>query len=844
MTTWRTSADAAAAVAGTGLVVQVTGCRPRPRAISTRPLDASTSGADWIVVRADSAGESRLADTPRLREITVPDLSQLQRPPRAGACGERSRRAARGDARRRAGRRRAARPGAVAARRQLLAAAPTSSPGLVPVVCCSSSPWVLSRITRAACGYTLGRAARLRAPGRPGRAAAARALGRADLRDDEPGPAGHARGARDASSARVPPVEASGTLMLLPYSIGFAAALPAAWLALATPRPLAPALPVVLSLAATIPLGVLVPDHYVLRGVAPRRRARGVGRGTGPPVRVARRGAARRARWAPSQPSWSVALDRRASSACWCPTTTRRTDPADPRRTSSDRPPGRPTRSSHRRRGGTSCSGRPGAPEDAGCASPRSTSTTVRPGCRRGVPGAGRGSGRSGASGRDVTPLRPGPDDQVRVRIRPAYASDWLPDARGAHQPRPRLPGGAPSSRTSATTRPRRVPLVVGGVDPRDDYTFTSVLADEGLPGSDAAREATRRPAPARGRLPRPVPEPFDRDRARAHPARPAAGPLPAAQRRRPVDGTVVAGADRPGSTDCWARDRIIATPFQYAALTALGASRLGVPGTGGDRRRAGTARHRRHTQRLLLGRAAARRRHLAHPRPGALHRRAPIGEDEADERPTRPPSWPGPGFGRGRWRRRRGPGQVPKGADIELPAGLRPRGGVPPVAHGGRWRSCRRWDWSCWPAAVPIVKVVRRRRRRRTASWSGLVRQRLAGGARHGPGPRHPGPRGMEPGRPGIERSALGVDLARRADAAVFAPGPGDVDEARDFWDACQECAASSCSMPAVRRRWWAASTPPRCSPGGRAVGATGSAAPQVRHEDRRTGSQQPTSA
>ena len=65
----------------------------------------------------------------------------------------------------------------------------------------------------------------------------------------------------------LPPVEASGTLMLLPYSIGFAAALPAAWLALATPRALAPALPLVAAMAATIPVAVLVPDHYVLRGV-------------------------------------------------------------------------------------------------------------------------------------------------------------------------------------------------------------------------------------------------------------------------------------------------------------------------------------------------------------------------------------------------------------------------------------------------------------------------------------------------------------------------------------------------------------------------------------------------
>ena len=71
------SADAATAVSGTGLVVQVTG--PDRDVVD---LDAAARrfdhGADWIVVRADSGSESRLADAPRFRELTVPDLSQLQ----------------------------------------------------------------------------------------------------------------------------------------------------------------------------------------------------------------------------------------------------------------------------------------------------------------------------------------------------------------------------------------------------------------------------------------------------------------------------------------------------------------------------------------------------------------------------------------------------------------------------------------------------------------------------------------------------------------------------------------------------------------------------------------------
>jgi hypothetical protein len=71
------SADAAAAVTGSGLVVQVTGARR-----GVVELDAVArrfgQGADWLVVRADSASEARLSDTPRVRELTVPDLSHLR----------------------------------------------------------------------------------------------------------------------------------------------------------------------------------------------------------------------------------------------------------------------------------------------------------------------------------------------------------------------------------------------------------------------------------------------------------------------------------------------------------------------------------------------------------------------------------------------------------------------------------------------------------------------------------------------------------------------------------------------------------------------------------------------
>jgi uncharacterized protein (DUF58 family) len=73
----RRAADAAGAVTGTGLVVQVTGS-----ARDSVELDAAARGfdqaADWLVVRADSEAEARVTDSPRLRELVVPELSGLR----------------------------------------------------------------------------------------------------------------------------------------------------------------------------------------------------------------------------------------------------------------------------------------------------------------------------------------------------------------------------------------------------------------------------------------------------------------------------------------------------------------------------------------------------------------------------------------------------------------------------------------------------------------------------------------------------------------------------------------------------------------------------------------------
>ena len=71
------SAEEADAGTGTGLVVQVSGAARAPVELdaAARRFD---QGADWLVVRCDSAGEPRVQDSSRVREMTVPDLSRLR----------------------------------------------------------------------------------------------------------------------------------------------------------------------------------------------------------------------------------------------------------------------------------------------------------------------------------------------------------------------------------------------------------------------------------------------------------------------------------------------------------------------------------------------------------------------------------------------------------------------------------------------------------------------------------------------------------------------------------------------------------------------------------------------
>ena len=287
----------------------------------------------------------------------------------------------------------------------------------------------------------------------------------------------------------LPPVEPSGTLMLVPYAIGFAAALPVAWLALATPRPLAPTLPVVAAMAATIPVAVLVPDHYILRGVV----------------------------LAVVLVAWAAARARRAESLVAGPrsgvagtlaalvvvtvvaglvgvlvpdddqTDRTRLDPAADEGTAA------------RAAGsiGPPVGGRQelfrvtGAPPDA----------RIRFGALDAYdgeawmpaeqsPGAGA-AGTFRRVGGVVSPLRTGREISVRVRILPGYVSDWLPTLGELTSLTLDYTDGRTQIEDVRYNQATASAVVIGGVDPRDDYTFTTVLAPEGLSGQDAAMAAS-----------------------------------------------------------------------------------------------------------------------------------------------------------------------------------------------------------------------------------------------------------------------------------------------------------------------------------------------------------------
>ncbi|WP_374455190.1 DUF3488 and transglutaminase-like domain-containing protein [Nocardioides sp.] len=637
-------------------------------------------------------------------------------------------------------------------------------------------------------------------------------------------------------ASTVPPVDPSGQVMLVPFVIGFLAATPAAWLALATRSTLAPAVPLVFALGATIPLGVLVPSLLVPRGIffaivlvawaaaRARRREDLVGRPRGSVA------AAMTAVLTVTLVSGLVSLlvpDRNEVDRVLLRgegnsvVVSGAADTVVPRRVGSRNELLKAT----------------GVPEGRML---RFAALDLYDG-QAWVP-AEESPGTDGYGtfkriGGEVDPLHEGRTIGVRIQIRPGYSSDWLPVLGELTSLDLDYTDGRTQIEDVRYNPATSSALVVGGVNPRDDYTFGAVLTDEEFGRKDPTRDPTddqRQPA---GAFLDQYLEPFDR--ADVTPL----GRVLMLARYLRLNGSVrLTGSSSQAPVDLGIRmlgsKSMAGTPFQYSALMALGASRLGVPA------------------RVVVG---------AEPRPNGL-----VTHDDIT-------SWVELQFADGTWRPLDPEQYVGVHAPAEQDDSFRaeepkvfvlrelkdldkdfrfPKGtflGLDEDAEVGDERSPVTWLLVGAAAILALgvlglllsalAKLVRRSRRRRTSSWSGVYVngwQEVLDAARDRGTPVPDTWSRVAQAR----ELGSGLELARRADAAVFAPRPGSDEERRDFWADCQRLRRTVVAGTDRRHRWWSHVNPASLVAGLARSRRDRSARRGEGHEDRGARRQQPAGA
>lgn len=596
----------------------------------------------------------------------------------------------------------------------------------------------------------------------------------------------------------LPPVEVTGDVALVPYMVGFLAGGSAAWLALGTTRAVAPVLPLLAGLAATIGLGSLVPAGLVLRGavlagllvwwagVRARRARRTVGSGRGA-MSHALLGAAvvgltsglvvvvvpddsevdrvlLRGRLGDT-------LDAADVSDPIGPDESTLTEPEVLLRTSGI-PRGTPLRFAAL-----------DTYTDAGWVVAGES------------PGAGP-TGRFQRIGEAVTPLHDGPRVRVAIEVQPAYSSDWLPTLGELTSLELDYTDGRTQLSEVRYNQVTGTAFVNGGVDPRDTYTVGAVLTPDGLPRrfepADADAEQ-RQPAGAflDGFLDRFV------QRGR-EPAR----TLRAYLRHLKDNGAVRLHGDgsdltRSSLRDVLAPPRIVGTPHQYAAIVALAASRLGIPGrvvVGAFPDGRGRVRTDDVTSWVEVQVVDGTWRRIDPGRYLGTRRLDVPGADGAGGTP----GTVGPGSPSG------------AGRDVELPKGtavdVGPGGDVPD--SGPELRRVLAWVAASLAALlllglvlVPVVKLLRRRTRRSRARWA----DRYAGGWQEvvdlarDRGTPVPDQLGRVPQARLLQQD---LALARRTESTLFAPGRPTTEEEEQFWAAVEkECRHLTADL-SVRRR------------------------------------------
>ena len=642
----------------------------------------------------------------------------------------------------------------------------------------------------------------------------------------------------------VPPVDASGQVMLVPFLIGFLAAAPAVWLALGTRSPLAPAVPLVLAMAATIPLGVLVPDLLV-------------GRGVGFAILVVGWAAARGRRWESLDGPRRGAAAAVVTAVVTVALTSGLVSVLVPDRNEVDRvllKGGGDTavvadaadsvvpRRVGRRNQLLKAVGVPDGRLLRFAALDLYNGTAWVPADES--PGAD-GTGTFRRIGREVNPLHAGRTVGVRIRIRPGYSSDWLPMLGQLTSLDVDYTDGRTQLKDVRYNQETASALVIGGVHPRDDYTFASVLTDDSFTRRDATREASddqRQPA---GAFLDPYLRPFARDELR-----PLERVLLLGRYLRTHGSTRLAGSSSQAPVDLGVRllgaKDMTASPFQYTAVMALGSSRLGVPArvvTGADPGPDGVVEHDDVTSWVELQFADGTWRTLDPRRYTGARLVAVDEEDDAV----------GGGAGAATFVTNqleeaaagRDPEiRFPKGTPVLLPEGTQLRDDLAPGEVLLRTLAGLITLALLALLGVPIAKWLRRRARRRTASWSGRY---VNGWQEVLDAARDRGTPVPDTWSRVAQARALGVglDLAREVDAAVFAPVAASVQDSRQFWDETQALRRRLLVEAGTRRRVWASVNPGSLLAGReRRRSARRSGTRPARDEDRRARSQQPAGA
>jgi hypothetical protein len=642
-------------------------------------------------------------------------------------------------------------------------------------------------------------------------------------------------------ASTVPPVDPSGQVMLVPFLIGFLAAAPAAWLALATRSTLAPAVPLVAALAAAIPLGVLVPSLLVPRGIffaivlvawaaaRARRREAIVGEARGSVA------AAMTAVLTVTLVSGVVSLlvpDRNevdrvllkgdGNSAVVAGAAESVVPRRVGRRNELLKATGVPEGRLLRFAALDLYDGQAWVPAEES-------------------PGTD-GFGTFKRIGENVDALHEGRTVGVRIQIRPGYSSDWLPMLGELTSLTLDYTDGRTQLADVRYNQATSSALVIGGVNTRDDYTFASVLTEDEFTRRDPTQEATEDQRQPAGAFLDQYLDPFDRAEIR-----PIERVLLLARYLRLNGSTRFTGTSSQSPVDLGLRllgsKQMSGTPFQYSAVMALGASRLGVPArvvTGAEPDARGIVTHDDITSWVELQFADGTWRPLDPQRYVGVHL-VTEGEDAAAVADAA-------GFvkeqleaaAKGKDKEIR----LPKGTRVTLPEGTAVHEPLSP------WEIILRAVGAVLVAVllalllVPIAKWLRRARRRRTSSWSAPYVngwQEVLDAAR-------------DRGTPVPDtwsrvtqatRLGAGLDLARRADAAVFAARPADAGDARDFWAACQQLRRRLLREADLPHRAWALLNPASLLAGwARNRSREASGARQVRDEDRGARRQQPAGA